>query len=186
MKHTVRKVFPNEYKKYREHLKSLDTDSRNLRFGYSVKDEGIDKLCDSIEHDTSKHILFCIEDADLKFVAVGHIALGNDSSSMELAFSVLKEFQGKGMGDMLMKRCIRYCRTHNIYRGHMVCLSRNGAIRKLCTKNRLKVVTDGTDAETAIELPLPSVRTFVKELIYNNLSLLDYMEKRYVYMLSIR
>lgn len=184
MTHTVRRVFPTEYYKYREHLKSLDADSRSLRFGFGITNESIDKLCDTIEHNTNKHILFCIEDADLKFIAVGHIALSDNASSMELAFSVLKECQGNGMGDLLMKRCIRYCRTHNIYRGHMVCLSRNAAIRKLCSKNRLTVVTDGTDAETAIELPLPSIKTFFKELLAINLSLLNYIGKRYAYTIK--
>ena len=103
MKHTVRKLLDYEYSKYREHLKKLDESSRHLRFGYMIKDESIDQLCDDIERDHEHHILFGIENRDLELVAVGHIALDD---KMELAFSVLKEYQGQGMGSDLMKRCI--------------------------------------------------------------------------------
>ena len=55
----------HEYSKYSRHLKSLDSESKLLRFGHKVSDEYIDKLCNEVERDPLNHILFCIEDRNL-------------------------------------------------------------------------------------------------------------------------
>ena len=102
---TVRRLLISEYPKYRVHLKALDEDSKLLRFGHRVTDDVIDHLCDGIEEDAVHHILFCIENKQLDVIAVGHIATRD---GMELAFSVFKEYQGQGLGNKLMTRCIRY------------------------------------------------------------------------------
>ena len=175
MSYVVRKVLQHEYEKYRTHLKSLDLDSRHLRFGFMAKDETIDKLCDSIDIDHAHHILFCIENDKLEFIAIGHIAT---TDGMELAFSVLKEHQGKGMGDALMKRCIQWCRTHNILKGYMVCLSHNKAIRHLCVKHGIHFHTEHGETEADIELDAPGFGTFINEGMASNLAVLDYMGKR--------
>lgn len=175
MKHIVRRVLSAEYNKYRIHLKELDSDSRYLRFGFKISDEMIDRLCDGFEAEHDKHILFCVEDAELHFIAIGHIVLGN---SMELAFSVLKEYQGQGIGDALMKRCIRYCRTHKILKGYMVCLSHNQSIKHLCTKNRIHIHTEHGETEADIEFDEPRISTYINEGLAINSAVVDYMGKR--------
>ena len=175
MKHTVRRVLPGEYYKYRAHLTALDTDSKLLRFGFSINDATLNKLCDGFEQKPEEHILFCVEDDMLNFIAVGHIAKGN---TMELAFSVLKEHQGQGLGDALMKRCIRYCRTHKILSGYMVCLSRNNAIKHLAIKNRMTLHADGSETEANIEFAEPRISTFINEGLAINSAVIDYAGKR--------
>ena len=174
MSHIVRRVLFNEYEKYRTHLKALDAESRHLRFGFTVKDEILDKLCVGFEADHEHHILFCIENDALEFIAVGHIAT---TDGMELAFSVLKEHQSQGMGDSLMKRCIQWCRTHNILKGCMVCLSHNKAIRHLCTKHGIHFHTEHGETEANIELDAPGFDTFINEGMDSNFAVLDYMGK---------
>jgi GNAT superfamily N-acetyltransferase len=171
----VRRVLPSEYHKYRLHLKSLDEHSKYLRFGYAVKDEMIDKLCDSIEQDKDHHILFCVEGDDLEFIAVGHIALDNE---MELAFSVLKDYQGQGLGNLLMRRCIQWCRIHGILKGAMVCLSSNGAIRHLCAKYGMKMTTEYGETLTNFEFDNAGIDTFVHEATDSNLAVIDWVAKR--------
>ena len=171
----VRRVLPNEYHKYTAHLKALDPDSRLLRFGFSIKEEILDKLCKNFEDNTQKHILFCVENDELDFIAIGHVAIGDE---MELAFSVLKEYQGQGIGDKLMKRCIRYCRTHKILKGNMVCLSHNKAIKHLCTKNRIHFTNVHGESEANIHLDEPSLNTYINESLAINSGALDYLGKR--------
>jgi len=167
----------HEYSKYSRHLKSLDSESKLLRFGHKVSDEYIDKLCNEVERDPLNHILFCIEDRNLTIIAIGHIATKGE---MELAFSVLKEHQGQGLGDKLMKRCIQYCRTHNILRGAMVCLASNDAIKHLCIKNGIRIRSEYGETMAEIELPQPQVSTYVKEQFDVNLEILDYFSKRFI------
>lgn len=172
---TVRKLLIAEYPKYRTHLKALDENSKLLRFGHRVNDEVIDHLCDSIEKDARHHVLFCIENEALDIIAVGHIATGD---GMELAFSVHKEYQGQGFGNKLMSRCIRYCRTHGILKGCMVCLSSNAVIKHLCLKNGIHIHTDHGETLADLELDKPNVSTFVDEQVASNLAIFDYMTKR--------
>lgn len=172
---TVRRVLAHEYGKYRTHLKAMDSDSKTLRFGYPVSDTVIDQLCDKFEASPSRHILFCIENEQFDFIAVGHIALEGE---MELAFSVLKECQGQGLGGKLMKRCIQYCRLHNILHGCMVCLSTNSAIKHLCLKHGIKLFNDHGETLAEIELAYPDFKTYMDEATDRNLAVMDYMSKR--------
>jgi len=171
----VRVVLHNEYHKYRFHLKQLDSTSRALRFGHAVTDEIIDQLCDGFDAAKHHHILFCIENSDLEFIAVGHIAIENE---MELALSVLKHHQSKGMGSALIARCIQWCRTHNILKGHMMCLSCNTAIKHLCRKHGIKMKTECGETLAQIELDHPSLATYINEGLSTNLAAFDYMQKR--------
>lgn len=171
----VRLVLPHEYGKYRTHLKALDTESKTLRFGVPVTNEAIDALCDKIEENKDEHILFCVENDLLEFVAVGHIAKGNET---ELAFSVWKQHQGQGLGSALMKRVIQYCRTHGILKGCMVCLSHNQAIKHLCTKHGIKIHSEHGETLADVELEQPSITTFVSEATDANLGVMDYVGKR--------
>ncbi len=172
---TVRRVLAHEYPKYRKHLKTLDSSSKHLRFGYIIQDEMIDKLCDQWESEPDKNILFCIENDDLDFIAVGHIALQED---MELAFSVLKGYQGQVMGNHLFKRTIQWCRTHGKLKGCMVCLSHNTVIKHLCTKYGIHLKSDHGETLAEVELDSPNINTFVSEATDSNLAVMDYLGKR--------
>jgi len=173
---TVRRVLPHEYSKYRKHLKSLDEASKYLRFGYQIKDEMIDQLCDQFEADTEKNILFAIEDDELNFVAIGHVAIQDE---LELAFSVLKEYQGQGMGSLVMKRVIQWCRTHGKLKGCMVCLTSNSAIKHLCLKHGIHIHSEHGETMADIELDSPNITTYLTEATDSNLGALDYLGKRF-------
>ena len=173
---TVRKVLDHEYPKYRKHLKALDFDSRVLRFANPVTDEVIDQLCDKWEKDHEHNILFCIENDDLDFVAIGHIAVEQDN--MELAFSVLKGYQGQGMGNHLFKRVIQWCRTHKMLKGCMVCLSTNSVIKHLCLKYGIHLTSEHGETLADIELDSPNITTYVTEATDSNLAVMDYLGKR--------
>ena len=180
--HLVRRVLQYEYPKYRKHLKALDIDSRVLRFGAPVKDEVIDLLCDEFEKNPSKHILFCVENINLEFVGVGHIALQGE---MELAFSVLKTHRNQGIGDALIQRAVRYCRTRGILKGQMVCLSTNTVIKKLCAKNGVKMTTDRSETYGTIELAPADFPTILEEQASAHAAATDFFIKRAVNLLAI-
>lgn len=180
--HTVRRVLPHEYSKYRTHLKALDQDSRTLRFASRVSDELIDRFCDKIEKDHAHNVLFVIEDDNLEFIGVGHIALYD---TMELAFSVLKEHQGKGNGNELMKRCIQWCRTHGVSNGSMICLSSNSAIRHLCKKYGIRVEHDHGESLADIQLSPADIGTYISEAVDSNIGAMDYFAKRAKFTLHL-
>lgn len=173
--YTIRQVLPHEYGKYREHLKKLDAESKYLRFGSPIRDDGIDRLCDLIEKERSQHVLFCIEDEELNFVAIGHVALLDGA---ELAFSVLKPYQGQGIGTALMNRCIQWCRTHGVLKGHIVCLSTNTAMKRLCRKFHMKMDIEYGEVIGSFDLESPDFLAFIQDAINSNLGTLDWINKR--------
>ena len=97
---------------------------------------------------------------------------------MELAFSVLKDYQGQGMGNRLIKRCIQYCRTHNVLKGCMVCLSTNNRIKHLCSKYGITMENEMGETLATIELPQADVYTYVEEATSANMAVVDYFSKR--------
>lgn len=171
--HTVYELQHSEYDRYRQHLLLLDSHSRYMRFGYSANDAMINIICDRFNQNKNKHKLFVIEDEELDVVAVGHIALDTET---ELAFSVLKHYQGQGMGSVLMKRCIEWCQNRGIKGGCMMCLSSNAAIKRLAKKYGLLIEQDG-EALADIQIPDPSAASVFGELTSSNLARFDHLGK---------
>jgi GNAT superfamily N-acetyltransferase len=172
--HTVYKLAVGDYYRYNQHLKNLDADSRYMRFGYPIRDETIDVVCDRIYRNPSKHKIFVIENENLEVIASGHISLEEDP--VELAFSVLAEYQGQGMGSALMKRCIEWCQNRKIETGCMVCLQQNTAIKRLAAKYGV-LITESGEAQAEIKIPDVNAVSVFNEIADDNISLIDHVGK---------
>ncbi len=175
MSYTIYKLPAHEFYRYRTHLLSLDEESRYMRFGFFIKNEMINELCNKWELNSDKHKVFAIEDDNLEVVGVAHISLESDPA--ELAFSVFKEHQGKGMGDALMARAIEYCQNRSIKHGCMVCLGTNDKIKRLARKHNVLVKTEEGDSHGEIEIPDPTPVSFWKEYMQDNVAKLDHLGK---------
>lgn len=180
--YTVRKAFVNEYYKYADHLKALDLSSKQMRFTCYVSDVFIDRLVDSVVANSDKHVLFVVENDQLEFIAVGHIALGDNT---ELALSVLKPYQGQGIGNALMQRMISYCRVNQYLKGYMICLPTNQAIRHLCDKYNVQVRIEDNDAIGQVEFEKPNIITYIDENTKSNLEFIDFVNKRVLLLWSL-
>jgi GNAT superfamily N-acetyltransferase len=174
MAHIVYRLLPADYGRYRKHLLSLDEQSRYLRFGYPIRDEMINILCDKFEANSHQHKIFVIENDDLEVVGAGHISLASDET--ELAFSVLKEHQGQGMGSALMKRCIEWCQNRSITAGCMVCLTSNEAIKKLAKKHGI-LVNEGGETLADIQIPELNAVSVISEVVDSNIAKMDHLGK---------
>jgi GNAT superfamily N-acetyltransferase len=155
-------------------LLALDAASRYNRFGHNASDETINKLCDRFESDPQKHKLFVVENDDMEVVGAGHISL--EGEQMELAFSVLKPYQGQGIGSALMKRCIEWCQNRSIKDGCMTCLTSNAAIKKLASKHGILVQEHG-EVLADIKIPEPDAFSVISEVVESNIARLDHLGK---------
>lgn len=174
MSYLVYRLRPNEYNRYRKHLLSLDDESRYTRFGFMIKDETIEQLCDKFETNSKEHKIFVIENEDLEVVAAGHISL--EGGETELAFSVLKQYRNQGMGSSLMARTIEWCQNRNIKGGCMVCLSSNTAIKKLASKHGL-LINEGGETLANIVIPEANMASVIHEVVDSNMARLDHVGK---------
>lgn len=173
--HTIYRLPDHEFHRYKTHLLALDEENRYLRFGFHIKNDTIVELCARWEANSNKHKIFAIENDDLEVIAIGHISL--EDNPAELAFSVLKEYQGQGMGDALMKRLIEYCQNHNIKLGCMVCLGSNDKIKHLARKHNILVKTEQGDSYGQIAIPTPTPVSYWKEYVDESLGKLDHLGK---------
>lgn len=174
MSHLVYRLEPHEYTRYREHLLALDEVSRYNRFAHNISNESILTLCEQWENNPKDHKLFVIENDNLDIIAVGHIAF--QAGEMELAFSVLKEYQGQGMGSSLMSRCIEWCQNRNIHSGCMTCLTTNAAVRRLASKHGV-LVSDHGESMAGIKIPDSTPASVIHEVVDSNMAKIDHLGK---------
>jgi len=185
MSHLVYRLTPPEFDRYRTHLLALDKDSRYLRFGHHVQDEMINTLCDRFKSNPKEHKLFVIENEELEVIAAGHISL--EGGELELAFSVLKQYQGRGMGSSLMARTVEWCQNRGIKGGCMVCLSNNLAIKKLAAKHGI-LVNDHGETLADIKIPDATPVSVIHEVVESNMSKIDHLgklQRRFARMLTL-
>ena len=174
MSHIVFELPYHEYDRYRKHLLALDTESRYLRFGYHITDETINALCDKFEENFQRHRVFVVEDDNLDVVGAGHVSL--EDRPIELAFSVLKSHQSKGMGHSLMSRVVEWCQNRGIKAGCMVCLKHNAAIKKLAAKHGI-LVSEGGEVMADIQIPSANAVSIMHEAVDNGIARLDHLGK---------
>ena len=175
MSFTIYKLPATEFDRYRTHLLCLDEESRYMRFGFHIKTETINQLCDKWKLNADKHKVFVIEDEDMNVVGVAHVSLEDETP--ELAFSVFKEYQGQGMGDALMKRAVEYCQNKGIKAGCMVCLMSNDKIKRLARKNGILVHSEDGDSYGVISIPDPTPLSVWHEYLEDNLAKMDHLGK---------
>jgi len=175
MKHIIYRLPQSELHRYRAHLLLLDDESRYMRFGFHISNDIINQLCDKWELNSDNHKIFAIENENLEVVGVAHVSMESDIP--ELAFSVFKEYQHKGMGDALMKRAIEYCQNKGIKHGYMVCLPSNSKIKGLARKNNILIHTEDRDCEGDITIPSPTPISVWHEYVEDSLGKLDHLGK---------
>jgi GNAT superfamily N-acetyltransferase len=176
MSHIVYRLTPLEFDRYRTHLLALDNNSRRMRFGVTLSDDSINKLCDNMQAHIHQHRIFVIENQQLEVVAAGHIAIATDQP-MELAFSVLEQYRRQHMADSLMKRCINWCQNRGYSTGYMVCLRENDAMKALARKHGLVMTSQDGETEAHITLPVATAYSVIFESLDNSLSMFDHVGK---------
>lgn len=131
---SIRKLWPQETDKFRDHLLRLDKDSRRMRFAHGVSDTFIGDYASRM--------------CDLGSIVYGYFADGEVRAAAELrklgdtwgkeaeaAFSVEKAYQEKGIGTELMGRVIRSARNRGVHHLYMSCLSENGKMQAIARKH---------------------------------------------------
>lgn len=131
---TIRKLWPTETDKFRDHLLRLDKESRRLRFAHFVSDAFIDDYASRM--------------AEFGSVVYGGIVEGRVRAAAELrrlgdawgeeaeaAFSVEKAYQDQGIGTELMGRVVRAARNRGVRRLFMSCLAENSKMQAIARKH---------------------------------------------------
>jgi GNAT superfamily N-acetyltransferase len=135
---SVRKLWPTETDKFRDHLLRLDKESRRSRFAHSVSDAFIEDYASRM--------------TEFGSIVYGHIVEGHVRGAAELrrlgdswgqeaeaAFSVEKPYQDHGVGTELMGRVVRAARNRGIRRLYMSCLAENSKMQTIAKKHEAEL-----------------------------------------------
>lgn len=156
---------------YARHLKNLPNEDKYTRFCYAIKDEGIDQFILLILYNSHDHHLFTAE-VDDKVVGFGHLA--REGEDWELAVSIDKEYQAKGIADHLMDRMISWGKTRGIHSVFMHCIAQNTKIQHLARKHGLRMVErDGTEVTSKVDLPLPTPLDYTTSFVLEQQHILE-------------
>lgn len=150
-------------KDYAQHLKSLGDEDRYTRFGFAANSASIDQLILDILYRPNDHHIFTYFTDD-HIVGFGHLA--REGTDWELAVSVEKKYQGRGIGDMLMSHMIDWGKTHGVHVVFMHCITDNQKIQHLAKKHGLKTIDrSGPEITAQVKLPEPTILDYTNNFV---------------------
>ena len=160
----IRRLWVFERDKVRDHLLRLDGDDRQRRFGGYVNAAQVGAHCD--RRDWSRGLLVgYIAGAQAR--GVGELTLlgGGSPRTAELAVSVERPYQNRGIGTALLRRLVIAARNRLIDRLRMVCLIDNVGAVRLARRFDGALSFDQGQAEARLEPPWPTLWTWLEEAL---------------------
>lgn len=158
---------------YAQHLRSLDSQDRYTRFGHAASDYNIDQLILNMLYHADDHHLFVARDQDQP---IGFTHLASCATGWELAVSVDKLHQGRGVGNNLMAATIDWARTHGVNSVFMHCIRNNQLIQHLAAKHGLEVIErSGADVTAQVTLPPATTTDYTMDFVQEQQHLVDQM-----------
>ena len=133
-KGNIRRLWPTETDKFRDHLLRLDLDSRRMRFAHSVSDAFIEDYARRMS-DYGSLVYGYVMDGEVRGVAELRRLGDIWGQEAEAAFSVEAPHQDIGVGTDLMDRIIRAARNRRVRRLYMSCLAENAKMQVIARKH---------------------------------------------------
>ena len=158
------------------HLKRLSDADRYLRFGYQIKDEGIDTY---VERMTAADIVFAIFNYEMEIVAMAHFAQLEDGTA-ELGCSVDEEARGKNYGTKLFKRAILTAKVLGIKEIFVQCLSENKAMQHIAKKFEMDINTRYGETEGRLGMSDITPQEIIQYAFTSQLTMYDYAYKKHI------
>jgi RimJ/RimL family protein N-acetyltransferase len=129
----IRKLWPTETDKFRDHLWRLDKESRRLRFGHGVSDSFIEdyaaRMCD-----LGSIVFAYFEGPEVRAVAELRKLSETWGQEAEAGFSIECTHQDQGLGSELMGRVIESARNRGVQRLYLSCLLENRRMQAIARK----------------------------------------------------
>ena len=146
------------------HFLALAGEDRRLRFGGPIADEGLREYVARI--DFERDGLFAVQDDQLRFAAVVHVAFTGPTA--ELGLSVLPDFRGKGMGNALVQRAVMHLRNRGSKEVFVHCLSENEAMMHIARKNGMRIIPCGPETDARLAIDPPTSESVVTEWVQDS------------------
>ena len=154
----IRQLRPSDLAAFREHLLRLDADSRRDRFN-GVTDEVFLASYAARSFSEGATVIGYVEDGEVHGAAELHERADLDPPTAEIAFSVERGFQHKGIGSALFQRLIGHALALGYENLRVTTHPNNAAMKSLAKKFDARLTFE--DGETVGLIDLSGVRMSV-------------------------
>ncbi|MBX3596424.1 MAG: GNAT family N-acetyltransferase [Rhizobiaceae bacterium] len=168
----VRQLRPSEKPLFRDHLLRLDRESRTDRFNGGTKDEFLISYADRSFSDGTS-VIGVVEEGQVIGAAELHEKPDPDEPTAEIAFSVEREWQHRGLGGLLFKRLIQTAVGLGYRRLRVTTHANNAAMKALAKRFGAKLTFEFGETVGLIELDDPELFSLPVQQPESNL---DYRE----------
>ena len=131
---SIRRLWPTETDKFRDHLLRLDAGNRRMRFAHAVSDAFIADYASRMTEYGSL-VYGHVVDGQVRGAAELRRLGDTWGDEAEAAFSVEEPYQDHGVGTDLMGRVVRAARNRGIRRLYMSCLAENSRMQAIARKH---------------------------------------------------
>lgn len=153
---TIRHLRPSELPRFRDHLLRLDSDSRRDRFNGAISDAFIEDYARRCFEEGATVVGY-VEGDRVLGAAELHERPDLERPTGEIAFSVEKELQHRGLGSRLFKRLIMHAYALGYTRLRVTTHPDNSAMKALAHKFCAKLVFEHGETVGVIDLGEPTV-----------------------------
>lgn len=165
----IKRLYPSHKDEVLAHFLRLDEQTIYNRFCAPLRPDNLKMYVDKIDFKNSG--IFGVFDDNLNIIGLGECVMYdkpdiNGNIQAEVGFSVEQAHQGKGLGNKLMKRIIRFAKSKNTHILHMYCLRTNQKSLHLAKKYGLKTQFSDGESQAIIEMSdnLPELEQFNEQI----------------------
>lgn len=147
----VRQLRPSEEPLFRDHLLRLDKESRRDRFNGAINDQFLISYAEKCFHDGTS-VIGVVENGTVIGAAELHERPDETEPTAEIAFSVEKAWQHRGLGSLLFQRLISGARGLGYERLRVTTHPQNAAMKSLARNFGAALTFDAGETVGLIEL----------------------------------
>jgi GNAT superfamily N-acetyltransferase len=167
----IRKLWPTETDKFRDHLLRLDGHSRRMRFAHGVSETFIEEYATRMNNNDA--IVFgYFETGEVHAVAELRKLGASWSPDAEAAFSVEEPYQNQGLGTELMGRVVQAARNRGVQHLYMSCLAENSKMQVIARKHDAALRYEQGDVFGDILPPPASYLSLLLETVEDRVGLM--------------
>lgn len=165
----VRGLRPSEMSLFRDHLLRLDAESRRDRFNGTASDAFIMRYAERCLQDGTTVVGY-VQDGRVLAAAELHERPDLTPPTGEIAFSVERELQHRGLGGLLFQRLIAHARALGYTRLRVTTHPQNRAMRSLAARFNARLSFEEGETVGLIELSPDVVEPDLSPLVLPSLS----------------
>lgn len=145
------------------YFNNLDEDVLLSRFGVHVHPQGLQDYLSNMFADAA-FVFGAFPDSCLRGLGELRLIPDHKHHVAEVALTVEKAWQDRGIGDALLSRLITVAQNRRIREVHMLCLATNQKMRRLAAKHNAELALVPGQVEATLTTPWPTPFSMAEEI----------------------